>query len=89
MVIDEIKCLFQDVKEIESPQPLHLAQAKCYACMYGSQEGLDQVGVQISYCNMETEEIRRILDVYSMEDLEVWFEELITSYRRWAAFYVE
>ena len=89
VIIDEIKCLFQDVNEIKSPQPLHLAQAKCYAYMYGSQEGLEQIGVQITYCNMETEEVHRILEVYSMETLKTWFEELIVSYRRWADFYVE
>ena len=89
VIIDEIKCLFQDVNEMRSPQPLHLAQAKCYAAMYGSQEGLDQVGVQISYCNMETEEVRKILEIYSMEVLQAWFDKLIASYRRWAAFYVE
>ena len=89
VVIDEIKCLFQDVKELDQVQPLHLAQAKCYAFMYGSQEGLKQVGVQITYCNMETEEIRRFMEIYQMEDLRLWFDDLILSYRRWASFYVE
>ena len=88
-VIDEIKCLFQDVMAMEEPEPLHLAQARCYAFMYGSQKEMDRIGVQISYCNMETEEIRRIMKVYTMEALKEWFDALIQDYRRWAAFYVE
>ena len=35
ILIDEIKCVYRDVKNIEEAEELHLAQAKCYAYMYG------------------------------------------------------
>lgn len=87
-MIDEIKCVYRDVTQIEEPEPLHLAQAKCYACLYGREQGLEEILVQITYCNMETEEIHRIKRKYSMEELEVWFAELLDGYRLWADYYV-
>lgn len=50
--IDEIKGIYRDVRSLEYPLMLHLAQAKCYAYIYGSQKGLSQVGVQMTYCNL-------------------------------------
>lgn len=88
-MIDEIKCVYRDVTQIEEPEPLHLAQAKCYAYLYGREQGLEEILVQITYCNMETEEIHRLKERYSMEELEVWFAELLDGYRLWADYYVK
>ncbi len=43
-----------------------------------------KIGIQITYCNLETEEIRRFRKEKSFSELEVWFEELIEEYTRWA-----
>ena len=32
--VDEIKGTYRDVSRLTEPVPVHLAQAKCYACMY-------------------------------------------------------
>lgn len=88
-LIDEIKCVYKDVTKIEEPEPLHLAQAKCYAYMYGSPAGFGEILVQITYCNIETEEIRYIVKKYSMTELEEWFEDLMDQYRLWADQYVK
>ena len=53
--VDEIKCVYRDVEEIEKADILHLAQAKCYAYMYGIKQDLEKIGVQITYCHIETE----------------------------------
>lgn len=86
--IDEIKCVYRDVKEIEEADFLHLAQAKCYAYMYGHMHDLEKIGVQITYCHLETEEIKRIFYLYTMEELSLWFAEVLDSYRMWASYYV-
>ena len=31
VIIDEIKCMYTDVKKLTEPVPVHIAQAKCYA----------------------------------------------------------
>ena len=34
-VIEEIKGTYRDLETMEEPVPVHLAQAKCYAYIYG------------------------------------------------------
>ena len=89
VMIDEIKCVYYDLEEIEEPEPLHLAQAKCYACMLASRRELDEIAVRITYCHIETEEIRYLDQIFTAEDLSVWFDELIDRYRIWAEYVVE
>ena len=87
--IDEIKGVYKDVAHMEAPLKVHLAQAKCYAYIYAKKEELDQIGVQMTYCQMETEEIKRFREVYSFEELKDWFEDVIAAYEKWLRFQVE
>lgn len=84
VLIDEIKGIYQDVLELRGPVPVHLAQAKCYAAIYCLQHSVSSVKVQLTYCQMETEEIRRFMQVCSREELEAWFSDLLDSYSVWA-----
>lgn len=59
VTIDEIKGVYMDISRLEEPQPLHLAQAMCYGYMYCCDHTLASIGLQVTYCNLETEEIRR------------------------------
>lgn len=83
VIIDEIKGILRDLSLIEQPVNVHLAQAKCYAYIYAKQHSLREIGIQMTYCNLDTEEIRRFLSHYTYEALECWFEELISSYEKW------
>ena len=38
----------------------------------------------MTYCHMETEEIRYFHEEYLYEELRIWFEELMEQYRKWA-----
>ncbi|MCC8029246.1 MAG: ATP-dependent DNA helicase, partial [Lachnospiraceae bacterium] len=87
--IDEIKCMYADVTRLEAPQPVHLAQAKCYACMFAMQNGLERMGVQITYCDLDTERIRRFEEVFSLDELRVWFDDVIEAYRKWTDYRYE
>ena len=40
----------------------------------------------MTYCNLETEEIRRLQRDYSFEELKEWFESLIHEYVKWARY---
>ncbi len=84
--IDEIKCIYMDVGRLSKPDPIHLAQAMCYAYMYGRDRERASMGVQVTYCNMETEEIRRFRERHTMEELTGWFEGIIREYAKWARF---
>lgn len=87
--IDEIKGIFRELEYLTEPIPVHLAQAKCYACIYALEQGLPSVGVQMTYCNMETEEIRRFRQEYDTEELNIWFQELVRQYEKWGRFQIQ
>ena len=86
VVIDEIKGTYRDLKRITAPVGVHLAQAKCYAFMYASEHHLDQIGVRMTYCQMETEELKYFHEDYTFQKLKGWFEDLMLEYKKWADF---
>lgn len=87
--IDEIKGVLCDLTQVKETRPLHLAQAKCYAWIYGNQNEKEQMKVQLTYCQMETEEIKRFQMEYSIEELGEWFCDLVKQYEKWARFQIE
>lgn len=84
VTIDEIKGVYLDLARMEAPVGVHLAQALCYGYIYCFDHHLNQIGIQITYCNIETEEIRRFREDRSWEELEDWFQGLIHEYVKWA-----
>lgn len=89
ITVDEIKGVLRDLEYITEAVEVHLAQAKCYAHIYASQNGLKQIKVQMTYCHLDTEEIKRFVMEYTAEELEEWFTELIRQYEKWARFQIE
>ena len=87
-VIDEIKCMYRDVAMIEKPEQVHLAQARCYAYMLGVKEEKINKGnsfdIRLTYCNIETENIKYFKETLSAEELTTWFDHLIKEYAKWA-----
>ena len=49
-------------------------------------DSLDGVRIQLTYCNLETEEIRRFHEDRSKEELEAWFRSVIHEYFKWARY---
>ena len=89
VTIDEIKGVLKSLDQIDEPVPVHLAQAKCYAYIYAKQNDLTTISVQLTYCQMETEEIKRFVVPCQIAELSRWFENLIKQYRKWAEFEYE
>ena len=86
VVIDEIKGTYQDLSRMEAPVEVHLAQAKCYAYIYGQQHGQMRMGVRMIYADLETEELRYFEETYTMEELSGWFRDLMAEYGKWVSF---
>ena len=89
VLIDEIKGVMRELQHIKEPVGVHLAQAKCYAYIYGKEKELEKVSVQMTYCQMETEEILRFKYEYTMGELDTWFWNVIRLYEKWAIFQIE
>lgn len=84
ITIDEIKGTYRDVERMREPLLVHLAQARCYAYIYASRENLSRIRVRMTYCSLETENIRYFYEEHSIEALEEWFFWLLEEYKRWA-----
>ena len=86
VMIDEIKGMFLDVTELKEPFFVHKAQAMCYAYMVAEDRNLPSIGVQMTYCNLETEQIRRFEDHFDRNEITAWFTDLIQRYEKWAIY---
>lgn len=89
VTIDEIKGTYRELDKIKEPEPVHLAQARVYACIYGKKKGLKTICVRMTYCNMDTEELKYFIEEYSLAELEEWFLELVEGYKKWAQFQID
>ncbi len=86
VTIDEIKGTYRDLSKMKGPVGVHLAQAKCYAFMYAKKKELEKIKVRMTYCQMDTEEIRYFEEEYRFQELNDWFSEVLTQYKKWADF---
>lgn len=84
VTIDEIKGTYRELARISKPVEEHLAQAKMYAFIYGNEKNMRSMRVRMTYCNIETEEIKYFHYEYSMYELKSWFQEIMEQYKKWA-----
>lgn len=86
VIIDEIKGVYAKLDQLSEPIGVHKAQAMCYAYIYALQHELGTITVQMTYVNLDTEDIRYFHEEFTFEALETWFENLIAEYKKWADF---
>lgn len=89
VIIDEIKCVYTNLESLKEPVFVHKAQAMCYAFIYADNNNLNEISVQMTYCNLDTEEIKRFREDYMYSELKDWFYELAAGYMKWADFQIE
>ena len=97
VTVDEIKGTYHDIVKMKQPVPVHLAQAKCYAYIYASQNNLDAIAVRMTYCQLDEtntadinpDAIRYFHSEYTFMQLKEWFEEVMKQYQKWADFSFE
>lgn len=87
--VDEIKGMYKKVMFMEEPVFVHKAQAICYAFIFAYDNELSNIGVQMTYCNLETEETKYFREIYTFDYLQTWFGRLIEEYGKWAEFQCE
>ena len=87
--IDEIKCVYADLNFILEPRKVHQAQAMCYGYIYAVQNELEKIDIQMTYASLDTEEIKRFKETFTVEQLTEWFMSVLNEYVRWAAYLYE
>ena len=89
VIIDEIKTMQTDVSKMKEAVYVHKAQAMCYAYIYAAQHNLEKITVQMTYCNSETEEIKRFAEDFSYDEINKWYENLMKQFKKWTDFIFE
>ncbi|MFZ6030425.1 MAG: ATP-dependent DNA helicase [Chloroflexota bacterium] len=94
VIIEEIKTTTLSLDLIdEQHNPLHWAQAQCYAYMYARQHHLREIGIHLTYYHLDVGECspRKLRSqgektferYFTWAELQTFFHELITPYLNW------
>ena len=84
--IDEIKGIYKSLDSLEGPVPIHRAQALCYGWIYMESHDLERIDIQMTYGQLDTEEIRRFRETVTRGELEKWYQNLMDKYHKWASY---
>jgi Rad3-related DNA helicase len=85
ITIDEIKTTTRPLEYIEEDyNETHWAQAKCYAFIYCEQNSFEYISVQLTYYQIEIDDIKRFIKRHSYDELKVFFFDLLDKYLVWA-----
>ena len=84
VVIDEIKGVYLKLEQLAEPVRVHKAQAMCYAYIFALQHDIERIGIQMTYVNLDTEEIKYFHEDFTFAALEEWFDDLIRAYKKWS-----
>ncbi len=83
-LIEEIKSTSGRLEDLDEPEAVHLAQAKCYAAIYAKEQGLTDVRVRITYCQTETKKTKEFDQSFQAAALWEWMIGLFREYEKWA-----
>lgn len=87
IMIDEIKTVSIPLAEMdENFNKAHWAQGCFYRYIMCVQSSLEKARVQLTYCNIDTEDIKRIVKLYNFTELQEVVFSVLKEYRKWAVF---
>ena len=79
-VIDEIKSVTQPLELIDENYNLrHWAQAMCYGYIYGEENNLENIIIQLTYIHLETDEVKKLRKSFHIGELENFFNDLVQN----------
>ena len=83
-VIDEIKLVAKDLSGMkESGNILHWAQVMTYGYIFALEKSLEEIQVQLTYCNFEDFSVKRFRRSLSFVELEIFFNDMYNIYKDW------
>lgn len=89
VLVEEIKTTEGELDPDRPDNLVHWAQAKTYAYILAIQNDLEQVDIQLTYVRLEPWKVEEDRRTFSLDELTVFFEDLITRYLHWARIYHE
>ena len=89
VLVEEIKTTEGELDPERPDNLVHWAQAKTYAYILAIQNDLNQVDIQLTYVRLEPWKVEEDRRTFSLDELTLFFEDLITRYLHWARIYHE
>lgn len=87
IIIDEIKSVTLPLELIDEDYDFrHWAQAMCYGYIYGVENNLESLIIQLSYIQLDTDEVKKLRKSFAIAELQSFFNDLIEKYCIWADF---
>jgi DNA excision repair protein ERCC-2 len=84
VIIEEIKTTTLSLDLVsEDHNPLHWAQAQCYAFMYAQKQNLSGVSVHLTYYHLDSRKEKTFERYFTLAELEAFFTSLVTAYIGW------
>lgn len=81
VIVEEIKSTYKPLIEINQDyNELHWAQAKVYAYILSKEKDYNTITVQLSYYNLDSDEVKSFRKKYSIEELQRFLDELIERF---------
>ncbi|MEC9381432.1 MAG: PD-(D/E)XK nuclease family protein, partial [Candidatus Latescibacterota bacterium] len=84
ILVEEIKTTYAAFDEHRTDNAEHWAQAKIYAFILAQQRDVDEVDVQLTYVQLDTEQLREDRRTMSRGELSAFFSDMVERYFRWA-----
>ena len=85
--IEEIKTTRRTVDEEHAQAPQHWAQAQVYGYIVAVQKDVEEVGIQLTYVNLDTWQTAEHLRNYGRDELADIFHDLLRKYLQWVSTY--
>jgi DNA excision repair protein ERCC-2 len=85
-VVEEIKSTRRSFDDLEQhPNPIHWAQAQCYAYMLAYEEKLDRIDVRLTYVHIDSFAVHKFVKSFGIKELATFFQDLVNRYAKWVA----
>ena len=89
VLIEEIKSTYRPLLEIDDKNELHWAQAKVYAYIYAIQNNKDKMSIQLSYYQLESDEVKSFRREYTFIELKEFLFDVINKYQKYVTMLVK
>lgn len=83
VIIEEIKSTYRELIEITDENELHWAQAKFYGFIHFEELGIDEGYIQLSYYQLNTDEVKSFRRKYTLDELGDFVFEIIDRYEKY------
>jgi len=85
VLVEEIKTTTRNLDYFSDHEnPIHWGQVKIYSYIYALNQDLNAIDAQLTYFQVDTGEIRNFKKHFTIAELEVFFQDLVAGYVKWA-----